>query len=88
MIIKFKKANELQLYQIEGENLTLIKVSIIIHYGTENAFHIFQKVWDNGILLYCPQESDLNNLVNRNYKKYTDEYSTEIINCISSIKKI
>ncbi len=88
MTIKFKKANEDQLYQISGSNETLMKVAIIIHYGTEGAYHIFERVLEDGPLLYCPEASDRNNLVNRNFKKYTAEYSSEITDCINSIKKI
>ncbi len=88
MLIKFKKANDNQLYQIEGSNLTLIKVAIIIHYGTENAYQVFHKIVDNNILLYLPEISDRDNLVKRSFKKYEAEYSKEIKECIKSIKKI
>ena len=88
MVIKFKKANDSQLYQIEGSNLTLLKVAIIIYLGTESAFHIFQKTIDNDLLRYYPQESDRNNLVKRNYNNYRAEYSSEISECIKTIKPI
>lgn len=88
MKIRFKKASESQLYEIEGSNLTIIKVAIIINCGTENAFHIFQKQLDNNILLYLPLESDRDNLVNRSFKKYKAEYGKEISECIKSIKPI
>ena len=88
MKINFKKANNPQLYEITGENLTLIKVAIVIHYGTDNAYHVFQKVVDNNLLLYLPEMSDRDNLVKRSYKKYVSEYSGEIKKCIESIKEI
>ena len=88
MIIKFKKFNESQLYEIEGENLTLIKVSIVVHYGSDTAFHVFQKTLDNNILLYLPNEEYRNNLVKRNFDKYVTESNSKIQECIKSIKKI
>lgn len=88
MKIKFKISDNIQLYDIEAETLTLIKVSLIVKYGKETAFHIFQKKLDNNVLFYCPDDRCLQNLVGRNFNSYVDENHKEILSCINSIKEI
>ena len=88
MTIKFKLANEQELYTIEGENLTLIKVALIERSSDLLAYHIFQKKLEDSILLFCPTMRDLQNLVKGNYKNYVSANRVEITEAINSIKEL
>lgn len=88
MIIQFKKADQQELYTIEGDNLTLIKVAIIEHTKELTAYHLFQKKLEDSILLFCPTIRDLQNLVKGNYTNYISANRVAITEAINSIKEI
>lgn len=87
MKIQFKLASEHELYTIEGENLTLIKVALIERSGELAAYHIFQKKLEDSILLFCPTRRDLQNLVKGDYANYVSTNRVEITEAINSIKE-
>ena len=87
MTIFFKITRNAQLFSIEGNDRTLIDVALIEKYGNSTAFQVFAPFLDD-ILLYCPQERDLTNLVKGNYKSYVSKNRTEITESINSIKEI
>lgn len=87
MTIFFKITRDAQLFSIEAEDRTLIDVALIEKYGNGTAFQVFAPFLDD-ILLYCPQDRDLQNLVKGNYKSYVSENRTEITKAINSIKEI
>ncbi len=88
MTIFFKITRNAQLFSIEAENLTLIKVALIEKYGRHTAFQLFQKELKSSLLIYNPNERDLMNLVKGNYKSYVSANRTEINKSINSIKEI
>ena len=88
MTIFFKITRNPQLFSIEAENLTLIKVALIEKHGNGTAFQLFQKELKSSLLMYHPTERDLQNLVKGNYKSYVSANRTEITKSINSIKEI
>jgi hypothetical protein len=86
MKIKFKVAHQDELLSVEGPDLTMIKVALILTYGRSTAIHIFQKKLEDSLLLYCPTEADLNNLVKRSFQGYVAENVTELLKIKETIK--
>ena len=89
MTIKFKILGKTNLVRtIKAESFLIIKVAILIHYGRDLAYELFQKEDSKAITLYHPSERDLKNLVNGSWDNYCKDNNTEIKEAILSIIEI